>query len=182
VNCGFVEPMTESNPRIQLGKLTLHERIVGTAEVVAAAVLQRGQRAWVLRERLCQNSAGNSAVSPPELSATPSRRSFSGIPVGDTQGWNPTLVDLVQSGIALLLLGLDLGDVGFEIAAGFLDDVTVARIPAEPQVGPPERKIAVSHLRSPTIHGRPDHPPALIRRRRVPGAHDLGAMAPTALD
>jgi hypothetical protein len=72
-----------------------------------------------------------------------------------------TVVDPAQGGIALLLLGLDLLDVLLGEMALFLDDVTVTRIAAEPQVCPPEHEIAVSHLRSPTIHGAPIiHPPS----------------------
>jgi hypothetical protein len=33
------------------------------------------------------------------------------VPVGYTQGWDVTVVDPAQGGVALLLLGLDLGDV-----------------------------------------------------------------------
>jgi hypothetical protein len=61
----------ESNPRIQLGKLILHVRIVGIV-VVAAAVLLQGQWASGLREKPCQTSAATSgATVPVELSAAP---------------------------------------------------------------------------------------------------------------
>jgi hypothetical protein len=46
----------------------------------------------------------------------------SGIPGGDLQRRDVTVVDLVQCGIALLLLGLDLGDVRVKGTPLFVDD------------------------------------------------------------
>jgi hypothetical protein len=51
-----------------------------------------------------------------------------GIPVDDLQRRDVTVIDLVQGGVLGLLLSLNLDGEGFQITAGFLDDVTVARI------------------------------------------------------
>jgi hypothetical protein len=75
------------------------------------------------------------------------------IPVGYPQGRDVTVVDPAEGSIALLLLGLDLGDVSFEIAAIRFDNLPGPGITAQTQVGPLEHEIVVSHLRSPTVHG-----------------------------
>jgi hypothetical protein len=66
----------------------------------------------------------------------------SGIPVSDPQNRDVTAVALMQSGITLHLLCLNVSDVGAEGNAVFLDDLTPARIAAEPQVRPLEDKTA----------------------------------------
>ena len=71
-----------------------------------------------------------------------------------------TVVDPAQGGIALLLLGLDLRDVRVKDTPLFVDDPAIARIFAKAHVCPLEHKMAVSHLRPPTIPGAPIiHPP-----------------------
>jgi hypothetical protein len=110
----------------------------------------RGQPRQVVRQSV-----------PFELSAPQSPGPSSGIALGDLQKRHVTVVDLAQSGVALLLLGLDLRDARGAETALLLDNVTVTRIAAEPQVGPLKHKTAVSHLRPPTIHGAPIiHPPS----------------------
>jgi hypothetical protein len=90
-----------------------------------------------------------------ELPSAPNPRPPTGIPGSDPQGRDVTVVDLVQLGIALLLLGLDLGDVGTQSCPVGLDDLPGPGITAQTQVGPLEHETVVSHPRSPTIHGVP---------------------------
>ena len=94
------------------------------------------------------------------------------IPIGDPQGRDVTVVDLVQSGSALLLLGVDLGDVFGSGAALIFDDLAVARIAAQPRWAHLSTK-----LRS-VICDRPRStaPRSSIypHRRRVPGARGFG--------
>jgi hypothetical protein len=66
-----------------------------------------------------------------------------------------TVVELVQGGVVGLLFALDLHDVGFETPPFLFNDMAVARVATETHVGPLEHKMAVSHLRPPTIHGAP---------------------------
>jgi hypothetical protein len=65
----------------------------------------------------------------------------------------------VQSGIALRLLCLNLGDVLGSGAALIFDDLAVARITAQPQVGPPEHETAINHR----------HPLLIQHRKAVTG-------------
>ncbi|WP_406817348.1 hypothetical protein [Mycobacterium sp. M23085] len=69
------------------------------------------------------------------------------------------VVDPVQDGIALLLLGLDLGDVGVKGTLPLVDDFAVARVATETQVCPSEHETAINHL----------HPPFMLHRKAVTG-------------
>lgn len=60
------------------------------------------------------------------------------VPVGYPQGRDVTVVDPPQGGIALLLLGLDLGDVSMQGSAISLNDLTGPRAPVCAKVSPLE--------------------------------------------
>lgn len=84
-----------------------------------------------VRPRLPRNSLSRFHIGqlvPLELSPPQSRRPPRGIPGGDPQGRNVTVVDLVQSGVAFPLFGLDLGDVLGQTVTLLLDDLAKAGV------------------------------------------------------
>jgi hypothetical protein len=77
-------------------------------------VLQQGQRASKLRETRCQTSAGNSAVSPPQVVGAEESWASQRHTARRPQKRDVTEVELVQLDVLGLLLGLDLGDLGLQ--------------------------------------------------------------------